>query len=418
MCAERRLIAVLLLLLSAAPAEAAVLEGSITTLLQGRADPRDGNVYSVVPLYQALRLSLRGVRARGMDELRLELSVWGGALLGEPLGGQRAFGDIDLGYLEASFLRHRLEVRLGRQVVTGGAFRFSHIDGGSATVRLFRGLHLMVMGGIPVLPRFSARVGEAAAGGRLFYRFGWSGELGLSFLHLHDQGRTARQDLGLDLRVQVGPKLALTGLGVLSLIELRLAELAVGATWQPLPQLDVRGEYRRQSPDLFIPRSSIFSVFSMETRDEVGLMLDARPRRRVVVTGDYYAIFDATGTGHRAGVKGEVALGALHEFVVGTQLRLLLLPTKGYYQARLFCRWRLLPTLDVTFDADAYLFDRPVNGRSYSFVGAGALAWRFARAWQVVASAAGSTTPFVEAGFDVMAKLAYNPIFRFREVAP
>jgi hypothetical protein len=199
---------------------------------------------------------------------------------------------------------------------------------------------------------------------------------------------------------------------------MRLVELDLAAFWQPTDRVDVRAGYRRQSPDLFVPRSSIFAVFAQQTRDEIGGSVDARPLRRVGLVADYHTILDETGTGHRAGVKAQLALGPLHELVVGSQLRLLLLPTKGYYEARLFALWRLLPTLMVALDADAYLFDRPVNGRSFSFTGAASLAWDFARAWRAVASAAGSTTPFLDGGFDVMLKLAYNPIFRFREATP
>lgn len=400
------------------PARGEVVEGSVTSLLAGRADPRDGNVYSVVPLYQSLWLSLRDVRLRGVDDLRVEVNVWGGAQLLAAPGTTPATGDIDVAYAEGKLFRRRLEVRLGRQVLAGGVLRFTHLDGAAATVQVHRGFRVLVFGGVPVVPRFAVKLGDVLAGGRASYRLGWSTELGLSFVHLHDLGRAARQDLGFDYRARPHRQIVLTGLGVLSILERRLVELDFAGFWQPTDRIDIRLGYRRQAPDLFLPRSSIFSVFAPMTRDEVGGSIDARPLRRVGLVADYHTILDATGTGHRAGLRAQIALGPLHQLVVGSQLRLLLLPTKGYYEARLFARWRLLPTLTISADADAYLFDRPVNGRSFSFTGAASLAWDFARAWRVVASAAGSSTPFVEGGFDAMLKLAYNPIFRFREATP
>jgi hypothetical protein len=411
--------ALIVLLACAASARADVLEGQVTTLLSGRSDPRDGNIYTVVPIYQALHATLRDVnvgRATGwVDDLRLEVSVWGGGLLGQPIGGQQAIGDVDVGYLEARLLRRRVSLRLGRQVVTGGAARFSHIDGAMLGVQLFRGLELQVWGGVPAIPRFGVRPGEAAAGARLLYRFGFSNQIGLSFAHLQDLGRAARQDIALDFLAQPHRTVSLSGLGVLSLLELRLVEADVGITWQPLRILDVRADWRRQSPDLFIPRSSIFSVFSQETRDEFGAQVSLRPDGRVDLNADYHTIIDPTGTGHRAAIKGALRLGPLHQMTVGAQLRLLRLPTNGYYQARLFALWRLGHGLTASVDADAYLFDQPINGESFSFVGAASLGWDFKPAWRILASGAAHTTPFQIGGWEAVLKLAYNPVFRFRE---
>jgi hypothetical protein len=305
-------------------------------------------------------------------------------------------------------------VRLGRQVVVGGVARFTHLDGASVTFE-HKGFGLTAFGGVPVIPRFDVKVGEAAGGGRLFYRFGYDGQIGFSFIHVQDQGRTGRQDLGIDFRARPCKILTLTGLGVLSLVERDLAEVDVAATVQPHRSFDLRLDFRDQRPDLFVPRASIFSVFSNSTRKETGGDLIYRPLSRIELVGDYRAIFDESGTGHRAGLKGQVRLGPSGELTVGTQLRLLRLPDKGYEQARLFAAFRIMPTLIATLDGDFYWFTTPVNGRDWSFTGAASMGWDFEPRWRLVLSGAGSSTPFVEGGFDFMAKLAYNPSFRFAE---
>ncbi len=409
-----RLEVVALLLMLASPASAQVLEGSVSTIMSGRADPRDGNVYSVLPLYSGLRLTLSEVKVPYVDDVRLEVSGWLGGLLGDPIGGQRFRGDLDVAYVEGRLARRHVLVRLGRQTLTGGAARFTHVDGASVTFE-GKGAGLTVFGGVPVIPRFDVKVGDATGGGRLFYRFSYESQLGLSFVHVQGEGRTARQDLGIDFRSQLHRMLSLTGLAVMSLVERDLAEVDLAATLQPHRAVDVRVDFRDQRPDLFIPRSSIFAVFANSARREVGGTLEGRALGRITVGGDYHAIFDESGAGHRAGVKAQLRLGPAGELTLGTQLRLLRLPDNGYYQARLFGMVRLLSTLLFTLDADAYLFTALVNGQSYSLTGAASLAWDFSKSWRAVASGAVSTTPFVTGGYDFMVKLAYNPTLRFKE---
>lgn len=402
-------------LLIATPVRADIVEGSVTTILTGRADPRDGNVYSVLPVYEGLRLTVRDVALPHVDDLRLEVSGWLGGVVGDPYGGQRAGGDVDIAYLEGKLARRHIVVRLGRQNVSGGAARFSHLDGASVTLEL-RGFGLSVFGGVPVAQRFDTRVGDATGGGRLFHRFGYASQLGFSFVHIEKDGRTGRQDVALDFRSQPVRILTITGLAVLSLVERDLAEVDVAATIQPHRMVDVRLDYRDQRPDLFISRSSIFAVFSNSTRQEAGGTLEVRPVGRVTVYADYHAIFEPqTRGGHRAGMKGQVRLGPAGQLTLGTQLRLLRLAQNGYYEARVFGMMRVTSTLLLTLDGDAYVFDAPVNGHSYSLTGAAAVAWDFSRSWRAVASGAVSTTPFVNGGWDFMVKLAYNPTFRFRE---
>ena len=403
-----------LALLVCGPAEAQVVEGSISTILSGRADPRDGNIYTVLPLYEGLRLTVRDVNVAHVDDLRLEISGWLGGFLGDPIGGQRFAGDLDVAYLEAKLLRRHVLVRVGRQILIGGAARFSHLDGASVTFSA-SGAGLTVYGGVPVVQRFGVKIGDATAGGRLFYRFSYASQLGVSFAHIEEDGRTARQDVALDFRTQPIRMVTLTGIGVLSLVERSMAEIDVAATIQPHRMVDVRVDYRDQRPDLFISRGSIFAVFSNSTRQEVGSTIELRPVSRISVYGDYHAIFDESGTGQRAGLKGQVRLGPANELTIGTQLRLLRLPNNGYYQARAFGMLRVLPTLLLTLDGDAYVFTALVNGHSYSLTGAAAIAWDFSRSWRAVASGAVSTTPFVTNGYDFMVKLAYNPTYRFRE---
>jgi hypothetical protein len=410
----RRSVLALLALLIASRAYAQVVEGSITSILSGRSDPRDGNIYTVLPLYEGLRLTLRDVSVPYVDDLRLEVSGWLGGFFVDPVGGQRFGGDLDVAYLEGKLVRRHILVRVGRQNLIGGAARFTHLDGASITFST-HGAGLTVFGGVPVVPRFGVKVGDATAGGRVFYRFSYASQLGVSFVHIEDLGRTGRSDAAIDFRTQPIRMLTLTGIGVLSLVERDLAEVDVAATLQPYRLIDVRVDYRDQRPDLFISRSSIFAVFSNSTRQEVGGTIEGRALGRITVDGDYHAIFEPAGAGHRAGVKCQLKLGPSGELTVGAAFHFLRLPDNGYYETRVFGMLRITPRVLLTLDGDAYIFDALVNGHSYSLTGATALAWDFTKVWRAVASAAVSTTPFVNGGYDFMVKLAYNPTFRFHE---
>jgi hypothetical protein len=407
----------LLLLLLASSAAAQTVDGTIQTLVAARQDPRDGAIYTVVPMYQLLTLDVGGIHAKFLDELRISVSGWGELAAGDPLEGH-ATGDLDVGFVDAKLFGGRLQLRLGRQFVMAGITRALQLDGGSITWRIWRGVGLNAYGGAPVAPRFGTKLGDAAVGARMFFAPRWNTELGVSFLQINDAGRIAQQDLGADARWQVIRPLALSGYATLSLVELRLAEGSVAATWQPASMVELRADYRRTAPDLFLPRSSILSVFAQESHDEAGGSVWARPIPRVRLDGDYHVIVDDNGTGQRGGVRGNVYLGRAFETSLGAEMRVLHLPDKGYVRARLFAVERMLPTVVFTLDFDAFRLDQPVNGQFYSFTGAATVGWDFRPGWRAVLTGVGDVTPFVQERFEVMAKLVYNWVVHVRQVQP
>ncbi len=400
----------------ASGASAQTVDATSTTLVAGRADPRDGNVYTVVPLYQTVALTVSGVHARFVDDLRVVVSGWGELAFGDAREGTLT-GDLDVGFVEAKLLG-RLTLRAGRQLVFGGAARATPVDGVSLDARLWRGLHVMGYGGAPATPRFARKLGDAIVGARTYYRLSPDAEFGASFVHVLDDGHVARQDLGFDARVRPLRPLTLTGFVVLSTAELRIAEADAAITWQPRPTIDATLEYRRTAPDLFLPRSSIFSVFSTETRDEAGAVLYLRPISRLRLSGDYHVVIDDAGVGHRADAKATLLVGPSYATSLGVELRELHRPGSGYTQARLFALHHPLPALVIALDLDAYWLERAVNGQSFSLTGAASLGWEFSRAWRAVVTAIGDTTPEVERRVEVMVKVVWNHTYHVREVHP
>jgi len=403
--------------LCASDARGETVDATLTTLVAGRQDPRDGNLYSSVPVFQNVALSVSDVRLRYVDDLKLVVAGWGelSFLISDSKLG--ATGDLDLGYVEGKLFDRRLDVRVGRQLVFGGAARALPMDGGSVTLRIWRGVGLNVFGGVPVTPRFGVHQGDAMAGGRLFWRPTVDSEVGASFLEMLNDGLQARQDLGVDARWRAHRTLSLTGYALLSLLELRLAEGDVAAVWQPLSPLQLQVDYRRTAPDLFLPRNSILSVFSQESHDEAGGNVYYRPLSRLRLEGDYHAIVDEVGFGQRGGARLSTSLGPAFETTLAGEFRFLRLAThNGYTQGRLYAISRLTQTMVATVDIDLYVLEQPINGQTLSFTGAATLGWDLSRRWRAVLTAIADSTPQVDRRFEGMVKLVYNAVYRVRQV--
>ena len=400
---------------AASVARAETVDATMTTLVAGRQDPRDGNLYSSVPVIQNVALSLGDVQLRHVDDLRLVVAGWGELTFLVTDSRLGATGDLDLGFVEGKLFDRRLFVRVGRQLVFGGAARAQPMDGGSLTLRIWRNVGLNVYGGVPVTPRFGVHQGDAMTGGRIFWRPTVDSEVGASFLEMLSDGLQARQDLGVDGRWRIVRSLTLTGYALASLIELRLAEADLAATWQPRTSVQLGVDYRRTAPDLFLPRNSILSVFSQETRDEAGGYAYWRPLPRLRAEADWHALRNEAGFGQRGGARVSASLGAAYETTLAAEVRVLRLATEnGYVQARLYAISRLTPAMVATVDVDLYELERPINGQTLSFTGAATLGWDFAPRWRAVVAAIADSTPQVDRRFECMAKLVYNATYRVR----
>ncbi len=398
------------LLACAAPAAADTLDVRSTTLLAGHADPRDGHLYTVVPLYETVSATASDLQNPLFDDFKLVLSAWGELAFGDPREGMLN-GDVQLGYAEGKVGRRHVTFRLGRQMVIGGAARVTPLDGLSVTVDGWHGFGVTVYGGAPVTPRFGINRGDGAWGGRVFWRRSFSTEIGLSYIEVLGAGRVGRDDVAADARWNPVPQLALAGDFIYSLRELRIAQADAVATWTPARQLELSADYRRVAPDLFLPLNSVFAVFAQTTRDEAGGAFVVRPARRFDLRGDYHVVIDDEGIGHRGGLRGALRLGGDGGTTLGAEGRGLRLPSNGYWQARLFGTQRFPHDVLVTLDFDTYLLEKPLQGQTLSFTAAATAGWSFAPGWRVMGAAFLDETPFVERRTELMLKLVYDQTF-------
>ena len=410
MCNKRLL---LVLLLAAAPARAQTVDATATSLISGRQDPRDGSVHTIVPFYENLAILATDLKNPLVQDTRIVLSAWGALTAAEQPAGNDASGDVDLAFVEGTLDRRRMQLRAGRQLIFGGAARALPLDGVDVRSRLFDGVSVDVYGGVPATPKFAVNQGDGAAGGRVFWRPSPSIETGASFVHVLGEGRIDRQEAGVDARFSPRSSFSVTALALWSTVETRLAEAQLLTIWQPVRKVEISLDAARQSPDLLIPRGSIFSVFAEETRDELGGGLYLRPLVPLRIYLDGHAIADESGVGARAGGRATLSFFGT---TFGAETRAVELPSKGFVELRGFASRRFYERAFVTLDSESVWLDPAVNGQTNSLTVSGSLGCDVGSGWMLVGNALGGQTPLLERRFEVMAKLVYNGTLRLREV--
>lgn len=430
------------LALAAGPARADTVDVSSTTLLTVGEQTRGGRpgetpeLVTVAPLYEILNIAARGITNPVAKDLQLVVSTWGSYELADRRWdngtGSELTGDVMTGYLSGRLLGDALTLRLGRAHVMTGVSRMIQLDGGEAIVALPFGVRLSGYAGVPVSQRFTSRsgvkswnpvAGDLAYGGRAAWYLaipGYSGrglDLGASANFVEDGGDPVRQEVGADFRLQpLAKNLTLSGFGAYSLYDERFSEGNVAVSWTVLPRLHLTADWRYTAPDLFLARNSILSVFSAETRNDVGGGVRYELTRELSVGADYHLAIepgeDGDYYGHLAQADVEWERG---ETTVGASAYYLDALENGYVGGRLFGRQdfgRFFAAADVL----GHLFREEVNAEDFSISGTLSAGVDLAKGFSAVVAGRAGMTPFLEQTYDVMAKLVYNQTYRIREV--
>lgn len=392
------------------PEASAGVDVTLTSLVSARPELRQGQAVTAAPLLELISLSASGLDTPWVNGARLYVSAWG-ELRPLELGGRGAArGDVQLAFAEGRLWSDQLRLVIGRQLVSGGAARFLHLDGIRADYQPRRWLRLTAWGGVPVNARFTYHQGDLTAGGRVAWAPSWDAELGASYAVALDRGILSRNDVGVDARWVPSRAVWVAASALYSLGEQRLAEAEVGPRFRPFNPVELAVLVRRVAPDLLIPRSSIFSVFAEPERDEVGGSVLWEVSSALALLADYHRLWIDGAPGSDAGAQVVARLGAARPTVLTGQLRLLEAPGSGYgyVRARLSASHRLSPALGLTAEVDAFYRDPPMNGVRHSAVAAASASWAFAPEWQAVLTAGAGTTPEYVARLEVMARVVYR----------
>jgi hypothetical protein len=383
--------------------------------------------------HEYLQLRLRDLDAPwGRDSVDTELSLWSAVQFTDAQPARPFEGDISVANVTARAGPGML--RLGRQFVTEGAARYSHMDGLYGTVRSGFGLGGSAYAGFTVLPRWSdrpgyyqlgsafdtlvstpdalpdpKRSGNWMAGGRVYYSRANVGEVGLSYHEQREDGGLGRRDAALDAELGAMRDVDLSVRGLLDLDSMRLADAFAGLAMYPAPQIDLSVEYRRVVPTLLISRQSVFSVFMTDLFDEYGGELRYRPSRRITLGGaGYLELFGYTDPGFRASLRSSIAADEHGALTLAAEYTRVLAGQNGYHAARLSARYRPILPLAFVGEQYLYLYDRSINAATASSVEALSAEYTATRDLRLMLAGSVYHTPYAARDIQALVRLSYE----------
>ena len=398
-------IAAAVLALGTGGAWAADVEVHSNTLIGGRPDVVDGQVKTVVPLYEQVGLRARNLPMPGFADVGVSVDAWGGLILpGSPSG--LAASDVNLAFIEGKLFKKRLKLRLGRQFVVGGTARANSFDGLLADYTSQSGLGLSTFVGVPVERRFSNTLrGDFVFGTRAYWGPSIQTQVGLSYVHMLKRGALSRQEVGLDARWQPLRSLGFSGALIWCVADTRFSEIDVGPRWTPTQNLEVLLNYRRTAPELFLPLNSIFTVFADTNRDDLGLSVGWQFTRALSILGDARLLWingeQGYDVGARLGFKPQRATS------VTAQYHRLQVPANGYHQGRIGARHLLPSGLGLAVDLETYVLDKAIRDQTVSFSASTTATYAIGRSWLAGVTLFAATTPTFESRYEVIGKLSY-----------
>lgn len=397
---------------------------------------------TVAPLHQYIRVNARNVDiGSNEDSLDVELAAWGRLWLGEREDEPAVDGDVQLA--NARYVHGPFSLRLGRQVVAGGAARYARFDGAAVEAELGAVASALAYGGFTVLPRWDARHGYAylgaaadsdlrhpevlaaldrgshwLAGGRLGISPVPSAQAGVSFHEQRERGGLARRNLGVDGRAELGPA-SLAGSAVMELSERELADARVWVDATLSRALDASVEYLHMDPSLFLSRQSVLSVFGADGYHEVGGTLVARASERLTFdAGAWAELYDADEPGARTELSTKAALGPSRRTLVMLTYGRLEAPDNGYHTLRVSGAERFNAQLSGTIEAYYYWYDEAIRGYRSSSVYAATLTYQAAEDLGLLWGASLARSAYASHDAQTQVRLTYAFDFTSRRSEP
>jgi hypothetical protein len=381
------------------------------------------------PLYGLATLQVDKLTT-ALDESRLVLMGWGrlqaapkpsasddpGGLLRAAHDIDKSSADLQLGYLQLR--KGELYARVGRQHLLEGVDRMLMIDGIDVGYHTPFGVGASAFFGWVVKREMKDVSGEWAAGGRLSYRLGLNGEVGVSYSQRQNEGEVDFSEVGIDGFYNFSMARVI-GLAVVGPVEKALAEARLAVSIPAQKNLMVTVDGLRIRPDMLIPRTSIFSVFAEDNHDEVGGDVQYAPTPFYAVGLEGHFLRSGGGT-NRDGTKYDADLGwrgtvrastyreASHRSQIGIEARRLSEKENGYWRGRVFTTLQVLQALRIAADAYGYLYDEKVNAENKAIVGQLSSIIDINRSFRVAATVSAGSTPFAKQQVEGWLRLGYG----------
>ncbi len=432
----RHLLAALVVLVGAAlapPAAAQSFRLSSSTHVHGLVRPGAAGASNQLPFFELITLSTRDL---GLQGLSLNASLWGMVeALDVAPSEDRVSGDVSTLQLTyrapAKSMLDGLTVRGGRQFISAGPTILEQIDGGLVSYRAAFGLDLTLFGGAPTGLRFirqewplgdddSRYTDNWVVGGRLGYRLMDLLVLGASYRQQRYYNEVANDEVGWDLVMTPLDALEVVHHGAVELTSQRIKEVNTALLLHLSRKLSTRAGFRFISPDLFIPRTSIFAVFADETHSEGYLGADWRLRRWIGLEAELgvsiygeSCVDEALGgctaaeAALNADLRANLRLGPARRYRVTVEAERTGTIDGGLTRLRIAGSAPLLARMTAIADLDFFVLDAPgeesgatLAARSrVSFAGSAYLSYVFRDDLQLLAGGRAMVTPlFSRAG--------------------
>jgi hypothetical protein len=298
-----------------APPPWGILSGEASLYWNGGRQPVYGSTSQQLSLTESLRLNAD--RIGGHDELSFH---------GEGMT-RSTFSDGPTGYDGNAARLTTAELdwnpggggtswRLGRHFVAAGV-AVRQLDGVSIHEAPTDSVELDAFGGVPTDNGFGGASGDLFVGGRAGLVMDHAFRAGISSFYAKDAADPSDLRVGLDLELSPVKQVDLLGHLFYDWISDRLYDGRVHLVWKPSIAWQYAADYSYTIPGLFFPKDSIFSVFSVDTVEEVAAtatrLFDERRSLRVFVRQDWYEGGDSAlqlgaGSDVRYGPNGEDSL--------------------------------------------------------------------------------------------------------------
>lgn len=363
-----------------------------------------------VPFYEYVDASAYDIGVKGLS---FHISGWGrGDIMARTGGGDRGDGELSYGYIQWQMSKHNFDLQAGRQFIFSGpaAMRGRYVDGLRIKSDLFYGIGVEALGGSPVRNATPGRSGDVVAQGRLFRKWGKKAEAGFSYAISRDDGEPDQENIGFDLWLNPTRPVEANLYGYYDLISKNFADAGINVGWSPagIPWQFALG-YNYVVPSDFLPRTSIFFVFSDTSMNDLGASATYFVSRyaSLDIGGNWYYYSNDTNAGRvsadfnwRYGPRGRhraaVGIYRLNDF------------GDGITGARLYTRYFIAKKWSVSGDVYQHIYDNSIRGRFFSFTAVGALNYELPKGFVLTGAADFSANPYFNAEATGTLKLTYR----------
>ena len=425
------------LIMAASPkvqSQSLAFRGDLLSVGQGRRPTMDStDTRSEALIYQYISLATEDL---AVDGIHVELVGMVGGQIAEGAAGDgisgTSDGDVLVGVVRWENRSRSLSVSLGRQYLFAGGGRAEHLDGATVTYRVWH-VDLTAFGGRthawqwsfdgpdgePEEPTFSSW----AVGGRARVRLLDHGVASAALVHEGDGAETARQLVTFDVSYwRLSWMEAMAG-GIIDVVDGRPQEMWAELVFRPLSKLKVSGGYSYLVPGLAIPKTSLFSVFSVDAYHDVSAQVFYGFNHWFmggVEGGVRYFPQRQDPAGYWVALRGRVALGGVRHRRLGFKAEYSDEGDRRHVQGRLYGQFAFLDrTLycradlfalglfsDLSGD-NASAYERAISENPVSLGGIGMIGWRFAGGWNANVASSFFSTPRSRGDLRIMGRLTY-----------